>query len=202
MAAAIGQRFVTDPDSVSATDADLYLSIASRNGDAKLWQGLLDTLPRATTPGIRSAIVRGLGSFRDPALLESSLDLLLDGTLRSQDYRTLLGGVEDESRHVAWEWLQLRYDELLRMLGPMSAPRVPNLTAGFCSEERAAEVEAFFEAAAQAPVGTERNVNLALESIARCVRLRAAIREPLRAWLGAQSSVLPSAEPGGLSKAG
>ena len=204
-ASGVARRFVADPTAVAPARVDLFLSIAAERGDATLWQGLEQVLRQPPTPAIRSSVIHALGSFREPALLESSLDLLLDGTLRSQDFRTLLAGVGDESRAVAWEWLQLHYAALLPTLGPMSAPRLPSLTAGFCTEERAAEVEAFFDLAdmaAAAPDGTARNLNLALESIARCVRLRAAIREPFRVWLaaapseraGANASALPERE--------
>ena len=159
--------------------------IGAAQGDAVLWKQLVATLQRASTPAVRRAIVVALGSFREPALLESSLDLLLDGTLRSQDYRTLMGGVGKQSREIVWEWFQLRYDELLDTLGPMSTPRLPAIASGFCTAERAAQAKAFFRASVRAPSGTERNLSLALESIARCARLRARIREPLREWLGA-----------------
>lgn len=198
MAEVVAQRFLAgfgsqselDLEPVSEAAVDLFLSSAASHGDAALWHALVEALAQGPSPGLRSAIVRALGSFREPALLESSLDLLIDGTLRSQDHRTLLASVDDETRPIAWEWLRLRYDALVDKIGPMSVPRLPGLASGFCSEERSAEVRAFFTNAKRAPPGTARNLGLAVESIERCVRLRAAIREPLREWLaGAAAGV-------------
>jgi alanyl aminopeptidase len=169
----VARRFVADPDAVPAVEVEQWLAIGARDADAALWEGLVAAAERAATPDKRAAAIAALGAVAQPGLLQRSLGLVLDGTLRAQDWRTLLGGLRDEPavRDAVWSWFTGNYDALVARLGAEAAPRLPSIGAGFCNAGDRARVAAFFADPRRAPDGTARNLGLALESIDRCVRL-------------------------------
>ena len=189
-ARAVADRFVADPASVQAEVASVAVSMATWDGDEALWQALVALLPTLeVAPLARYVVVEALGTFGDPALLRRSLDLVLDGTLRSADFRTVMrrAGRLDSVRRAPWEWLQEHYAPLVQRLGEKSAPHLPRLADDLCEPADRDAVAAFFTVEARAPAGTARNLALTLERIDRCARLRAATAEPLRAWLEART---------------
>ena len=119
-----------------------------------------------------------------------SLDLVLDGTVRAQDFGTISRGVggREVSRRTAWTWMTAHYEALVTRIGEKSAPGLPSVGAGFCASDDRAAVDAFFRGL-NAPVqGTERNLKLALEGIDRCVRSKTRHAADLEAWLGRHST--------------
>ena len=177
------ETFVADPDSLPGDVAAVAVRVAARTGDAGLWRALVSLVSLDLDPWQRVVVVGALGSFEDPKLVASSLDLVLDGTLRSQDYVSLVRAVRPSARGAAWSWLVRRYDELVEVLGEKSAPGLPSMGSGFCKREDAQRVNDFFSETAHAPEGTEHNLRLVVEGIERCVALREAATEPLRAYL-------------------
>jgi len=178
-------RFLAAPDAVDAEMLELLLPLAARDGDEVLWEGLVAIALDPPSPGVRSTVVHSLGAFEDPQLLTRSLDLLIDGRLRAQDYRTVAGGVRAPQQPVAWAWLESRYAEIAGKLGPMTATRLPHAASGLCTREEGLRVHDFFASAPGVPSGTERNVRLVLEDIERCARMREAIQPGLaRALVG------------------
>ena len=172
----LAQRFVASPAHVDEESLDLLLPLAAREGDASLWEALAEIAQEPPSPGVRSTVVRSLGAFADPALLMKSLDLVIEGRLRAQDYRTLVRGVRPAQRPIAWRWMETRYADIVVKLGPMTSTQLPHIASGLCTSEDAHRVRDFFESAELAPQGTARNTALVLEDISRCVRMRESIR--------------------------
>lgn len=171
--------FVADPQAVTGEVASLVLPIAAWDGDEALWTALRGALDTAPDPIKRVAIVEALGSFQEPALATRTFDLILDGTLPAQDFRTLLRGVGHQTRDAVWMWMTRNYEALAERMGDDYRARFPWVGNGFCTTQDAERVAAFFADPARAPDGTARNLGLVLENIHRCARLRAAIGGPL-----------------------
>ena len=150
----------------------MVLPIAAWEGDAAFWDRLRKALDDSPDPIERVALVGALGSFRDPTLLTQSLELIVDGTLLAQDFRTLMSGVDHRTQDAAWMWMTRNYRKLAERLGDSARPRLPSVGAGFCTAEDADRVQRFFAEPAHAPEGTERNLGLVIEKITRCARLR------------------------------
>jgi alanyl aminopeptidase len=183
-ARSVTESFIADPTSADEETLGLLLPIAAIDGDEELWKALVALVANPPSPALRSTLVRSLARFENPKLLRRSFDLLLDGGLRAQDYRTLAGRVPAARRRVAWAWLEDHYAELLPLLGPMTATEIPEIASGLCTKADHERVAAFFAAAKDAPAGTARNAGLVVEDIARCARLRSAIQPELAASLG------------------
>ncbi len=177
----IARRFADDPEAVPSLALETWLELGAWDADAALWARLRASVGRAATPDKRAAAITALGAVADPALLRRGLALVLDGTLRAQDWRTLVRGLRDrpDTREAVWAWFTEHYDALVERLGREAAPRLPSLAAGFCSAADRAKVAEFFADPKRAPEGTARNLGLALESIDRCIRLRERISGPL-----------------------
>ena len=180
------RRFLNDEGSISANERGYALQIAATAGDEALWAGLRQALDNASTPAVRRDILIALSSFRAPPLLNKTLDLLLDGTFRAQDVRSVARRAMGHrmTRTQVWEWMVQHYGKLLEVLGDKYAARFPSLAGGFCAPAQRAAVVAFFKDASHRTSGTERNLGLALERIDRCIRVRAESEAALDRYLG------------------
>jgi alanyl aminopeptidase len=190
VASAVTGRFLAAPASVDEESVALFLPLAARAGDASLWEQLVARLSGAagpSTPSVRGAIVRALGSFDDPVLVERSLGLVLDGRLRARDFRTLTASFDPRRAVVVWRWIAKHHDVLRRRLDPMTARSLPLVASRLCSEAAAVEVEADVASFDDPAHGTSRNLALALEDIEQCAGLRARARAPLEEWLEGHS---------------
>jgi alanyl aminopeptidase len=182
----VAAEFVRSPGAMDEEVVALMLPLAAREGDADFWEALVEILAEPPSPVVRETVVSALGSFEDPELLRRSLDLVLDGRLRAQDYRTVAGSIQPGLRPVAWAWVTDHYAQLVSQLGPLSSTGIPSVATGLCSVEGAEQVEAFFDAAGEAaPQGTDRNVRLVVEDIRRCARLRTSLDSTLAEAIGA-----------------
>lgn len=182
--------FLDDPQSVTQEQLTQALPVAAWSGDAALWERLRAIYPTLDAdPTTQSAVLRALASFEDPALFTRTLNLLLDGTLQAQDFATVARGAgRPTTRAAAWQWLKKHYDAVLKVAGRTAAPRLPFVAGAFCDPAERADVQAFFSDPARAPEGTDRNLAQVLERIDRCIRLRAAVKAPLAAWLAVRAT--------------
>ena len=194
----VTERFLGDPESVSAELATLFLHMTAWDGDAALWDRFRAAVGSTSDPVTRVALVTALGSFRDPVLLTKSLDLILDGTLRAQDFGTLKRGVGVFTQDAAWMWMTRKYDQIIERMGPTYRPYMPWMAHDFCDPGDRERVAAFFAKPERAPPGTARNLGQVMERISRCVRQRSTLRAPLSAWLAARpmaEASVPQDEP-------
>ncbi len=165
------------------------LGYAPKDAEAReaLWQLLRAAVTRAPTPADRATAITALASFDVPELVTRAWDLLLDGTLRAQDLRTLSGPRHDARPEVAravWAWVALHYDALEALVGPKGSPQFPAYANALCSDEDARTVEAFFEARRATWVsGLAHHLKLTLETIRRCAALKGKYGAAARAWL-------------------
>jgi alanyl aminopeptidase len=171
----ITKQFLEKMGSVRSDMARAALPISAWDGEASLWLSYKMAVGNAPTPAARGALISGLGSFRDPKLLEKSLGLFLDGTLRAQDLWTLIGPTfeTDATFAVTWDWFTANYDAIVEKIGHKRIPGLPGVGSGFCSEDGKKKVEEFFADPKRRRPGTERNLANTLESIDQCIRRRA-----------------------------
>src|SRR5690606_37706873 len=150
-----------------------------------LHDGLFSILKATRSPTTRNSVVKALGRFRDPVLLDRSFDLLLDGSLRAQDYRTLLyPALTDEALHAGfWAWFTRHDTELRRVLGARLTESLPCAAAGFCTNEGIEQARRHFDNPAALGPGAAQNLEQALETAQRCADLRQAHGATLAAEL-------------------
>jgi len=179
---------------VSVEDVGVYLplyvySLGREAKDARkreaVWTRLRAAFDKARDPNEREVLIEALGTFDDPELVVKSYGLILDGTLRAQDLRTLRARTSGR-RPVAealWSWFTGNFDALVAKLGSKSAPGLPGFAYPFCEVGDDARVEAFFATKkATLPNGIDRPLAQTIEVIRACVVARARYGEEARAW--------------------
>jgi puromycin-sensitive aminopeptidase len=131
-----------DPDVVPA-----LIAIAAHGGDAARYEEFLGRFRAAATPQEEQRFLQGLAGFREPALVERTLELAVGPLVRSQDapllLRSLLLGVH--SRELAWRFVARRWEEIGRKLPALTGlRRMCEGITGLATPELEAEVRAFF----------------------------------------------------------
>lgn len=151
----------------------------------RLWQRLRAAFDKAGRPADRDLVIQALASFEEPELVLRTLGLVLDGTLRAQDLRTVRYNLSAHREVVltVWGWLQDNFDALLERIGAKAAPALPRFAIDLCEEGDAQRIEAFFAGKKdQLPDSIERPLNQTLEAIRSCVARRARYGAEARAW--------------------
>jgi aminopeptidase N len=176
-----------DDRAVGRDSSDLLttqVELAALDGDAELWKRYAQHARAADTPEERYRFLYALAGFRDPMLVEWTLDLAFSTDVRAQDRALLLSAVLDNpaGRDAAWTRIQERWSMLHQQLGAFGGVRrvIEGLSA-FCDQERAQEIDAFFKAH---PVeGADRTLRQTSDAIARCVRFTASQQQEVEHWI-------------------
>jgi aminopeptidase N len=125
-----------------------------------------------------------LRSFRDPALVQRTLQFAISPAVRTQDTSTLIGGLIGQpwSRDAAWAFVKANWDTLTKLLGVFQGiPRIAGSVSAFCSREKKAEVEQFFK---EHPVpAAERTLRQAFERIDNCASVKERQASAASTWL-------------------
>lgn len=176
------------PDAAEPSLVPLALSMAVQEGDAAFFDALLSKVLESDDALFRRDGIRALGSAREPALAQRARALSLDARLRVNEVTDPLTTQlsMEETRADAWAFMQEHFDELFARVATTRAGYAPWYVAGFCSEERAGEVEAFFAERIETLPGGPRNLAGALEAIRLCAARAEAQRESANTFLGAR----------------
>ena len=150
-----------------------------QEGDAAFFDRLEAAVLASDDALFRSRGLDALGSTQDPELARRALALSTDERVRVNEVTNTLGRQLSmpETRAAAWDWMREHFDEAFGRVATTRAGYAPWYAAGFCSEERAAEVEAFFGPRIEALPGGPRNLAGALEAIRLCAARVEAQRE-------------------------
>lgn len=137
------------------------------HGNEELFEKMLKLIERSDMQEEKVRIMRSLGAVKDEKLIQRVLEFAMSEQVRSQDAVFVVAGVTGSvlGREKAWKFVQQRWEEFLtRYKGGFLLSRLVKSTAeSFITEERALEVEAFYEKnPAQA---AERTIQQAIENI-------------------------------------
>jgi puromycin-sensitive aminopeptidase len=132
---------VVDPSLLPALIAVLAVSSAEAE-----YEEFLGRFKRARTPQEEQRYLYALAAFRQPELIRRTLDLTINGEVRSQDapflMRALLSGVY--SRGLAWEFLKEHWETMARQYPGSAYRRMYEGVTGLVSPEWEQEVREFF----------------------------------------------------------
>jgi aminopeptidase N len=178
-------KYIDAPSSIGPTLASTVLNVAAVGGDAMLYDRYVAQLPKLSgQPEEYYRFFNALPWFRDPALVQRTLQFAISPDVRTQDTSTLIGGLiaQPWSRDAAWEFVKTNWDTLTKSLGIFQGiPRIAGSVASFCSHEKKAEVEQFFKAHPVPPA--DRTLRQAFERIDQCVAMKERQSGPAAAWL-------------------
>ena len=152
---------------------------------------VLMDLMKNGSPAEKGSALSAIGSTEDASIATK----LLAQALSDKDAFTnrqasgvvarLMGN--EGTKEQTWNWFKNNFDEFVesRVLDVRKGG-VPGYARGFCSKERASEVESFFESKAELIPGYERSLAQTLESINLCAALKQAKSEEMAAALAAR----------------
>ena len=178
-------KYIDNPESIPGTLAPTILNVAAVGGDAMLYDRYVAQLPKLSgKPEEYYRFFNALPSFRDPALVQRTLQFAISPDVRTQDAPTLIGGVMGQpwSRDAAWTFVKANWDTLNKLLGVFGGiTRIAGSVGAFCSRDKEAEVEQFFK---EHPLpAAERTLKQAFERIDTCVAVKERQAAPASAWL-------------------
>ncbi len=183
-AASRGRSYLGDddelhPEAVESNLVGLALTVAVQEGDAAFFERLRERVLGSEDALFRRQGLSALSSTHDPQRTDAVLSLSLDERLHVNEVTVPVAHQLSmrETRAAAWAWLQEHFDEVFSRVATTRAGYAPWYVSGFCSEERAAEVEAFFGSRIEALPGGPRNLAGALEAIRLCAARTEAQRE-------------------------
>ena len=174
-----------------AVDATLFYpasTIAACNGDAALYNAVVEHLKSTKSPEEYFRWLRMLGRFEDPALVRRSLEYSISDQVRSQDAPFLLGALmaNAHNRETAWNFIREHWPQVEAKLTNFSTGSIINSASQFCDAAKRDEVQQFF--AQHAIPGTDRTLKQSLESINLCIDLSQQQKGNLASWLRNKNS--------------
>ncbi|HEX2657607.1 MAG TPA: M1 family aminopeptidase [Polyangia bacterium] len=170
---------------VSNDMARVAVPLSAKHGDATLWQQLAAVVKDAPTPEARVVALSGLIAFEDRALLDRTLGLVLDGTIKAQDLRYVFPAValRRATRDVALAWIQAHFDEVVPKIPSSVINGVTASLGGVCEASRVRALEAFFVAHTAELEGVAKDLRQSVEAALRCAALADAQRNLTSNWL-------------------
>jgi alanyl aminopeptidase len=176
-------------------DADMLssvLSAAAYHGDRGLFDSLLRELKKTQDLRQRGAIIRALGSFRDPKLVAAALDLVIHSDIDTRETTELLySGINDPAtERMPFEFVKANYDEILKRApsggGSDFGAVLPYSAGAFCDAASEKEYIDFFGERAKKFTGGPRVYEQTLEGIRLCEAEKAAQAGDIAAYFGKQ----------------
>jgi puromycin-sensitive aminopeptidase len=187
------RRYLKERRTLDPNLAGSVVDIAARHGSERLYGRYLREMKRAATPQERMRFEMALGAFRDPALVQRTLELALTNEIPTQDVALLIGRMlgARHPREATWEFVQKRWEELAPRIPSGLASRLVLALPALHTRAHRREVAAFFRAH---PVPTARRaLRQALERFDLDHELRRRIAPALRRYLREGSVSGPTA---------
>ena len=173
----------------AAVDATLIypaLAIATRGGDAALYDAIQKRSQSATSPEDSFRYLQALSNFRSPELVQRTLEYAISPQVRSQDAPYVIGGLMNnpDTRDQAWEFIRQHWTQVAAKLTNFSTGTVVDGAGNFCDATHKQQVQDFFT---QHPIpSAQRTLQQSLEFIGDCVDLKAQQGPNLASWLQRQ----------------
>ena len=154
------------PNDLRAPVFQIYL----KNGGAKEYENILEYYRNATEEVERRQVFSSIGHTPDPKLKKAVMEWSLSGAVKTQDIHLAFGSVgfsSNEGREISWEFYKENFERLKTIFrggSPVLMTKsFANCVQGFCSNEKADEIEAFFE---ENPLpGSKRTISQVVENI-------------------------------------
>ncbi len=178
-------KYIDDPHSLPPTLASMVLNVAAFGGDVMLYDRYAAQLAKLSAqPEEYYRFFSALPSFRDPRLVQRTLEFAVSPAVRTQDTGQLIGGLLSRpwGRDEAWTFVQAQWEALTKLLGTFQGiPGIVRTLGGFCSRDKAGEIRQFFQAH---PVpAVERTLRQSLERIENCAAVAARQAPAASMWL-------------------
>ena len=178
----LAERWLKDKKAVWPDMVGTVMSLSARHGDQAWFDRLLDLARKEKDRTRRGVLLGALASFRDPAIVQKRLNILLGDDF---DVRELRGfyGADPDLVDLRFDFVKKNYDALAAKLPDRSTARLIRIGSDYCDDAHRAEVESTFRDRAAKAFGGERVLDETLEQIDLCIASRKAQQESVETFL-------------------
>ena len=168
--------------------ADEAVALAAQGGTPQFYESLQAVALRVEDPGLAEEALHLLPQFRDPALVQRTLEFATSGRVRNQDSWVLLAQLlaQPESREQAWTWVRTHWSAVEAQLTGSSGAHFVEAVGTFCSAGIREQAVSFF--AGHPVAASDRSLAQALDRSAACIRTQARQQPELTRWLAEHPS--------------
>ncbi len=188
-AVGLAQRWLQDRGAVDASMVQTVLAGAARHGDRALFELFRAELRKTQDRRERTDLFRALGSFRDPALIDAALALLLSDELDIREAMRIGWTLSEDARdgRRAYEFMKRNFDTLVERLPRDAAAQFPRWGGQLCDQAARDDMETFFRDRIGKFTGGPRILAQTLEGIGLCVAFKSRQQASLVRFLQGQS---------------
>src|SRR5581483_9632350 len=180
----LASKALNNPAAVDPSINDTVFTLAAVSGDANLYDQIVARLKSAAAPPQEYyRYLYSLAEFRDPGLLQRTLNYALSSEVRSQDSLGLIASVMENpaGEKLAWEFVQSHWEQIDKIMGGYNTGGLVATTGSFCEAGLRNEVQNFFS---RHPVpDAERSLRQAQENSNYCIDLKTQQSPALASWL-------------------
>jgi alanyl aminopeptidase len=164
----------------------LTAAVEHGNIDAARWDAWLVAAKAQPDPRMRRWMLGALSSTKDPALSQKALALVFDDALRVNELATGIWSQVGDPRTIdgAFAFVTSRYDDIARKLPEDWRPGLATAFSGYCDDDKAKAVDAFFAPKVPTTPGLDRALAQTLEEIHLCAAKKAAHKESIEETFG------------------
>ncbi len=160
------------------------LRLAAFNGDAALYDKLLQKAKAAKSPEEYYNCLYVLADFTDPALVQRTMQLALSNDVRSQDTPQMMyiEFINPQGRELAWQFIRENWKAIQSKLNDgFSQGALVDAASQFCDGQSLGQVQQFFSE--NKVPAAERTLKQTLERVNYCIDLKSQQQQKLAAWL-------------------
>jgi puromycin-sensitive aminopeptidase len=134
------------PDIVERNLIPALIAIVAHTGTAADYDKFYGRFKKAETPQEETRFLFALANFRLPELIDRTLDLTINGEVRTQNSPYLMRGIllNKLARVKAWAFMKAHWEEMLRQYPDNAIPRMCEGIVGLATAELEADVRDFF----------------------------------------------------------
>ncbi|MGC2695687.1 MAG: M1 family metallopeptidase [Candidatus Angelobacter sp.] len=184
----LAEQYLKDPNSVDPSMAKDVLEVAARYGNEALFEKYVSGMRQMRSPEQFYNVGGALAEFRDPKIVERTLELSISDEVRNQDAAHLIAAVlsNADDQKIAWDWVKAHWLEVEKKTTMSSGPEIVNATRKFCSAEMRDDVQNFF--GEHKVASAERTLKQSSEDINTCIKSRGRLQSELATWLQEHSN--------------
>jgi puromycin-sensitive aminopeptidase len=137
-------RFDDNPESADRDLMPALVNILAHSGDAARYDEFKQKFRAPRTPQEEQRYLFALANFRDPSLLKRTMEMTLDGQVRTQNAPYLMHSLllNSACRYQAWDFARSHWDEMIQKYPDNALPRMCEAVIALLDRED--EVKKFF----------------------------------------------------------
>jgi len=138
-------RYEKAPDAVDRNIIPALVAIVAHTGMISDYENFYRRFKDAGTPQEETRFLFALANFRAPELIDRTLDLTINGEVRTQNAPYLVRGIllNRKARSKAWSFMKEHWEEMLRLYPDNSIPRMCEGIVGLVTPELEKDVREF-----------------------------------------------------------